>query len=476
MIGITSCQKNQENQVFNSDNNNVVHRSANRASTEEKLLDNTFRIDLKTISVTFDYFPNDSLAEGQAKVIFNMRPDQTRPLIHFDPAIHSNAPDYISLNGEVLDFSDSSDVRIIDFVGSTQQALEFQRNLQQGIDHTLEISYRLNLPQGYPRFSPDVHDIEGRGNEEIFPTINSPQDMARHKITFRVHGNTMYHCIGSGLVEEVLYQGIQEWHLDTEREIASQTLFFVLMPANDVLVEQRRVNGVDVRIMEFIGGGSTNEAFHILESWLPELEANLGPFPMPRGLSIFLTSFSGGMEFYGGTITSLRALEHEVFHMYFGCSTIGKTYRDLWWDEAINMWYEYSVNPEYPAIYPDYMSNIVSGRSPIAVGCDYRAYDEGARIFQAVAERIGGRQSFIGFLKYLHKNYSFIPFNTMDLVEYLRDYSGVDMTSQFINWVYDGNPSTYDTQSILLNPSIKKVDLTPPQEILKKYEKSRRLK
>lgn len=48
---------------------------------------------------------------------------------------------------------------------------------------------------------------------------------------------------------------------------------------------------------------------------------------------------SWGMEYFGGTISGLGPLLHEVFHMYFGCSLVANTYRDSWWDEAINMWY-----------------------------------------------------------------------------------------------------------------------------------------
>ena len=73
---------------------------------------------------------------------------------------------------------------------------------------------------------------------------------------------------------------------------------------------------------------------------------------MPRGLSVVLTQGGGGMEYYGATITSLRALRHEVFHMYYGCSTVATTYRDSWWDEAINMWYELSADPSFPRSTP----------------------------------------------------------------------------------------------------------------------------
>ncbi len=472
--GMYSYQRDLENRVDKVDNiDNIT--PWHWPMVEDPLLDSVFRIDISTIAVTYDYMPESHYVDCHAKVEFTMRSGQSRPVIHLAPAIRDNAGTVsaIQLNDETLNLSDESDVRIISFDESSQQALEFQRNLEANTVHTLEIFYRLFLPGLYPRFSTEVTDIPGRGNEERFPSINTPHELARHILTFRVHGDTPFRCIGSGLVEKT-NSDVQEWTLDTEREVASYTVMFALLPQQDTILEERNINGTDVRIMAFIGGASIDWAFDMLEPWLPELEANLGPFPMPRGLSIFLVSDGGGMEYYGATITSLWALLHEVFHMYYGCSTVNKTYRDSWMDEAIDKWYELSVDPTFYPMPDTYSSNIVSGRSPAAVGFDRRAYDEGAHIMEAVARELGGRNGMIVFLRYIHTNYSFSPFTTMDFLDYLEDYSGVDMTGRFLNWLYQGEQTNYaagTSSSPLSCPLIhkQKVDMTPPQSLLQKY-------
>ena len=437
---------------------------------EAQLLDSTFRIDISTVTVTFDYFPQDYYVDCRALVEFTMRPGQTQAIIHLAPAIRDrNVVRSISLNGEVLNFSNEADVRIISFEDTTQQALEFQRYLAADTVHILDVSYRVAIPVGYPRFSSMVHDLEGRGNEEWFPTINTPHELARHFLTFRVHGDMAFRCIGSGMVREMV-SDVRQWSLDTEREVASYTIMFALLPEEDTILEERVIGGINVRIMAFIGGASIDTAFNILQQWLPELETNLGPFPMPRGLSIFLVSSGGGMEYYGATITSLSVFKHEVFHMYFGCSTVNKTYRDSWMDEAVNMWYEDSVDPGFAPIPTDYRSDIVSGRSAIAVGFDRRAYYEGAHIIQAVARELGGRNEMIAFLSYIHRNYSFTPFTTFDFLDFLEEYSGVDMRSRFLNWLYMGVAAGYAPgRSSYRWVHEEKVDMTPPRELLKKY-------
>ena len=298
-------------------------------SPEDQLLNSTFRIDISTIRVTFDYYPDQFLVRGNAEVVFKMRPGQIRPLIHFDlPALHAGSAMNIRLNGEQLQSGNAADMKIISYTETTQKAVEFQRDLPANVDHRLQISYEKALPQDYPFFATQVTDLYGWGNEELFPTINTPHELAHHILTIRVHSATPYRCIGSGLVQKSANGAVQEWILDSEREIASYTFLFVVMPEADTVYEEREINGVMVRILAYRGGASIEQGFTQMQTWLPELKQNLGPFPMPRGLSIFLVSGGGGMEYYGGTITSLWALNHEVFHMYYGCSIVASTYRD----------------------------------------------------------------------------------------------------------------------------------------------------
>ena len=209
-----------------------------------------------------------------------------------------------------------------------------------------------------------------------------------------------------------------------------------LAPARSHLLTARRVRGVDVRVLAPAGGVTAEEAFATLDPWLAELQGALGPFPMPRGLGVVLTQSGGGMEYYGATTTSLRALRHEVFHMYYACSTVAQTYRDSWWDEAIDMWYELSASPAYAPIADSFRSDIVSGRSAVAVGFDPRAYDDGARIMQAVATGMGGRDRMVRFLRDLHARRSFDPFTTWDLADEIEAWNGLDVRERFGLWLY----------------------------------------
>lgn len=435
---------------------------------ENDLMDRVLRIDIQSMDIKLEYIPDEDVLAGESTIEFRMRPGQTIPLIHFDLA-GSDTIETIILNDEELNFNDPSDVKMISFDETTQDGIELLRECGNDKVNVLNIKYRIGYSNGYKSFYSNVNDIYGVGNEVIFPSINCPSDLSMHRITFSVVSDRDYSFIGSGKVVEIETNNVRKWILDSERAVASYTIMWMLVPKEDIDFEERVVDGIDVRIMTYKESVSIDSAFEILESWLPELRANIGVFPMERGLDVFLTQRGGGMEYFGATITSLSALEHEVFHMYFGCSVVAKTYRDSWWDEAINMWYEFSAAGTASPVAQNFSSNIVSGRTPVSVGFDDRAYGDGARVIESIASEMGGRDTFIVFLNHLYSNYTFSPFNTFELVDYIFSYSGIDFEERMIHWLYNG-ARVYYSGSATIGRDYHKVDMTPPDNIRSKYQ------
>jgi hypothetical protein len=376
------------------------------AAGEDDILDAIFRIDLKTVQAELTFTPADISVDGTCRLTFRMRPGQTRPAFHFKPLsegwISSCA---FGLDGETWTVSDLTPgagtpiLKILDIPGSTQKSIEVQRDMDPAVDHIMSLTYHLALPVTYPRFSSPVNDIAGQGNEAIFPTVNLPGELARHVITFKVAGDAPYRCLGSGWVQKT---GTQQWQLDTEREVASYTVMYALLPEADTVYEERTINGIPVRMTTYAGGASMSQAWTQITGGLTDFPAWYGPFPMPRGLSVFLVGGGGGMEYFGATISGVGALRHEIHHMYFGTSTVAMTYRDSWFDEAVTAWaVDYARNTT--ALDPSFRSNMVSGRTAWAVGFDTRAYSRGAQLFATLASRLGGAANLTAFLSDLYR-------------------------------------------------------------------------
>jgi aminopeptidase N len=72
----------------------------------------------------------------------------------------------------------------------------------------------------------------------------------------------------------------------------------------------------------------------------------------------------------------------------------------------------------------------------VAVGFDRRAYDEGARVMQAVATELEGRDRMVRFLRDLHARRSFDPLTTWDLADEIQAWGGLDMHERFRLWLY----------------------------------------
>jgi hypothetical protein len=435
------------------------------AAAPDALLDSTFRIDIDSITVTLDWYPATGWVDGTARLEFRLRPGQSRAVFNFTPFVTSrSAISRLVLDEYSVSPQSDGDVKIITVPGTRQPFIELQHPLDPVVRHTLTVDYRLSVPAVYPRFSSEVNDILGRGNETVWPTLNTPHELARHVVTFRVHDNQAFRFLGSGRSDFTWDGAVQQWVLDTQRDVSSYSVLFVLLPASDTEYREWLIDGVPVRAVAY---ASVNlpEAKARLDSWLPELRRRFGPFPALHGLNIFLFSDSGGgMEYYGGTITSLSALRHEVLHSYFGCSVVLRTYPDSWIDEAVTSWFEEIMRgQQHPLLPATYRGNWVGARSPVSVGFSTLAYSDGASIMQAVANRLGGTDRMADFLKYLVQSYTFEPFTTLDFVAYLKDFSGVDLRTQFLEWVYSGRePSVPTNATTGARAEQKALDLDPP--------------
>ncbi|MCK5223010.1 MAG: hypothetical protein KAR14_15590, partial [Candidatus Aminicenantes bacterium] len=114
---------------------------------ENDLMDRVLRIDIQSMDVKLEYIPDEDFLTGESIIEFRMRPNQTIPLIHFDPA-ESDTIGTIILNGEELDFDDPSDVKMISFDETTQDGVELLRECGNDKINILTIKYRIGYSNG----------------------------------------------------------------------------------------------------------------------------------------------------------------------------------------------------------------------------------------------------------------------------------------------------------------------------------------
>ena len=401
---------------------------------EAESLDEAFRIDIQTIDVVYDIDPDAPAVDGRSVMNFQMREGQLQPLFHFDPWTPFGRGRHSSLKRVVLD---GEEIPVDELVatkveGSEQNVFEIDRVLLSGT-HRLEFEWSLwnwFLGDEPGWFRTVVDDSGGMGNETLWPTINSPEELARHTIEFRIDSDKPYSAVGSAGVQQSVDGGIQVFKIDTGREVSSYTVMLCALPSNAVSEHQFLAGDVPVTLLSTLDETKTQQAIEITKGRLFTLESDFGALAQPS-VDILLIDWDTGMEYFAGTTSGLEALPHELTHLYWGTVAVNATWRDSWLDEAINVWWNFNSAP----VADGFQSDLLSREHSLALGFDEWAYEEGARVLGAVAAEIGV-SAMVDFLAGVYRDRQFAPFTTADFVADLVAYTGDDVwIERFDRWL-----------------------------------------
>lgn len=166
---------------------------------------------------------------------------------------------------------------------------------------------------------------------------------------------------------------------------------------------------------------------------LAELEADYGAFPHDQ-LIIYGNAPSGGMEHSGATITSLKALGHELFHSYHARGLMPANGNAGWMDEAIARWRDNN----YPLTAKlTFSSTRLAGHSIWARMTDRMAYTEGSAFLSWIAFRMNEKGlSFKTFLKDYFQEFKYTTVTTQLFQDEITEKSGLDLKADFDQYIY----------------------------------------
>lgn len=125
-----------------------------------------------------------------------------------------------------------------------------------------------------------------------------------------------------------------------------------------------------------------------VEDALRGLVPTLGDYPHPS-VTVHVIPSGRSMEYAGATTTTLAALEHELFHSWWGRGVHPATCADGWIDEAWNMWE--TGNPRGRPIAFDWTRppTRLWDPHPFARRTADQAYVQGRLVFAGIAELMG---------------------------------------------------------------------------------------
>jgi aminopeptidase N len=146
------------------------------------------------------------------------------------------------------------------------------------------------------------------------------------------------------------------------------------------------------------------------------------------------------MEYDGATTSSVPALEHEVFHSWFGRGIKPARAADGWIDEAWTTWAT-SHRPEQPRfsaeplgleeppveLYPQH---------PWARRTPEEAYTDGPRLFAGLAYLFGGAERLRAAMAEWYQVNAGRLVTTDGLAAHLKSWSGVDISPWWGRYVH----------------------------------------
>ncbi len=171
-----------------------------------------------------------------------------------------------------------------------------------------------------------------------------------------------------------------------------------------------------------------------------ELEADYGAWPHQQ-LIIYGNAPSGGMEYSGATITSLKAVGHEMMHSYHARGLMPANGNAGWMDEAMARWRDNS----YPLVEAlTYSYTRLAGRSAYTRMTDRMAYTEGSAFLGWIGYKMSGKGlSMKAFLRDYFQKYKYTTVTTPLFQRELSAAAGMDLSAEFDQYIYGkGAPRT----------------------------------
>jgi hypothetical protein len=232
---------------------------------------------------------------------------------------------------------------------------------------------------------------QGRYLESWFPA-NLLHDQHPMTLTLDlVHAETSHHLITNGVVAE---RGEHAWTLTFPPTYTSCSHLIVLVPTAEVTVAEHRSKlkgGRELRVEAFVRTEAGHDAAKVAKQTaeiVAKYDAEVGKWVHPAYVPVYVWTGGRSMEYDGGTTTALAALEHEMFHSWYGRGAKPASQNDGWWDEAWNV-YVTGGGRRKPDLSEEGPAVTLCSADPYNRITPNDSYGAGAVFFARVAQAIG---------------------------------------------------------------------------------------
>ncbi len=405
-------------------------------------------IDIERLRASVRFDVASRVADVSARLEFRLDGPSGHPVFDLRQTIGTAVLDGSAVPPDALGYCDMG-------AGEEARMRVVDVSCSDGPPHLLELGYHLEAPDatGAPGvgWSPGgvswdllMSDLEpGRYLEMWFPA-NLCHDTLSIELDIEVTGTDRPHVLlANGALEE--HRDGARWTVRYPSHYTSLSPLLVLVPADEV--EVRRTEAVaggehlGLTVAALAGPGTDlDAAVADTAAWLAYFSARYGRFPADDYLAV-LWGEPRGMEYDAATTTSAPALEHEVFHTWFGRGVKPACASDGWIDEAMASWA--TASRRAPAgrfqaepLGLDEEPSVLCPAHPWSRRTPREAYTAGSRLLSGVAHMAGGAAQLRSSLAAWYGAHGGGAGSTEDLARHLGEWCGQDLGPWWDRYVY----------------------------------------
>jgi hypothetical protein len=335
----------------------------------------------------------------------------------------------------------------------------------EGSRHRLDLTYELGAPdatgaqpiawrEGGPAGSGVLWDLwmsdlePGRYLEMWLP-VGLCHDSLELAIDLEVTGTEVAHTLmANGAVGEGegAGPGGKSWAVRYPARYTCLSPLLVLVPSDQVELRRGVARGTkpsQVTVGALTGSDlDPDAALADATAWLAYFNARYGTWAHGDELLVLLWGAPRGMEYDGATTASPAALEHEIFHSWFGRGVKPASARDGWIDEAMATWATSSAAAgglgrfSTEELGLDEPPVQLCPPHPWARHTPRAAYPEGARLLGGVARMMGGAGAMRAALADWHHRFGGSMATSQDLCAHMSSWCGRDLGPWWDRYVY----------------------------------------
>lgn len=394
-------------------------------------------VDFTESDLDLNYDVLSKSATGSAVISFYAE-ETGFPIFDLIPSIT-----HLVLNGKVLS---PEQAPLIDDPDKTTKFRVIQQAVEANSQNTLEIKYNIDkkdtsFENGTVQMGFWMSDLPvgGRRYWEKYVPSNLQFDQFQQNITINITNNNAEQTVFSnGDIEQL---GSSQWKIAFPSYYNTSAFYLHITDQNRFVVKQDYFQGLerDIPITVYsINDNLTNQGMNNAKKYLSELETTFGPYPHKYNISYITNKSRGGMEYAGGTKTSLSAQRHEFAHFWFARSIIPSNGNAGWIDEAIASW----IGRGYPSLtFTERLPVNLGGFSPYRRHTTRAAYSSGTKLISELDgefQEIGGMRPLLSQLFHTYKNNTI---TTKQFKTFLENNTGVDLNFIFDRYVYGKSAS-----------------------------------